>query len=646
MCGILVGLNLGLSKEEFHTALETLSHRGPDEITAVHHGTLSLGHTRLSIIGLDNGSQPFNSDDHRIQVLVNGEIYNHREIRQELIAKNYRFNTESDNEVILHLYQDMGFDMLEKLRGEFACVIVDHNKNSIFSFRDRFGVKPLYYGSDNQGKLAIASEIKGVFAAKVLSPEIDPCAVRDIFSLVQSPSIFKNIRSVPPRSVLQFSLNCNTKHTPKVTPYWSINFPKQEEETPEIPLSELKKELLQKLEEAVSIRLQSDVPVGIYLSGGLDSTAVAALARKNCDTPIKAFSIRFSDNIKFDESETARRTAKDLGLIYHELDVTQRDMLSNLENYCWHTEYPCANFHGVGKYLLSKLAHKHVKVVLTGEGSDEIFLGYDVFRKDPDNYLKYGNLPDEEYNQTKNENNRKKKNQPHQKVIAKIKASIGHVPIEELKILLATPMQWFYSLLFSGQHRKALANQSVFCELEKRHEKIESEGREDLVQSQLYLINNLLENYILTNLGDRTEMAHSIEGRPPFLDHSLFDFVKTIPTKYKLTPTQSKVILREAVADIIPEEVYRGKKWPFLAPNYPLIPGSSTEMDYLIDNYMSRKSIVELGVFRPWSIKAIMITLRAFRWSPAINLQLTALLSMIMTTQITGITFKRRFKDS
>lgn len=630
-----MGLNLPLSGKDFTDALRTLTHRGPDETNYIQTDNVFLGHTRLSIIGLQNGSQPLSTEDNKIHAVVNGEIYNYRSIRQELEAKGYKFAGDSDSEVVLHLYRAGGVNSINRLRGEFACVIVDTLENKLLAFRDRFGIKPLYYATNERGGLAISSELKGIFATGIIVPEVDPIKIRDFLSLVQHPTIFKNVGAIPARSIVTFDLNCRQTHKPNVTEYWTFDFPKVTDKTNPLSFNELKAELSRQVEQAVKVRLQSDVPLGVYLSGGLDSTVISALAAKHHPTRLNAFSIRFSDVDKFDESEIAKRTAQELGLNYHELEIKQQDILSNLESFLWHAEYPCLNFSGVGKFLLSGLAQKYVKVVLTGEGSDELFMGYDLFRKDPQSYLRYGN-------ENEGAENKAKTQQPS-KTESLIETEIGHIPLEEHKVLLSPGLQWFYRKLFAAKHQPTLKSASSVQALKSHISKAETEEREELVQTQIYTINNLLENYNLTLLGDRSEMAHSVEGRPPFLDHHLFEFAKTIPTKYKITPAQSKYILREAMQAIIPKEVYEGKKWPFIAPNYPVIRNQSDEMNTLIATYLTHGAIKELGIFRPFTVRLLMFFSRVFSKNNKVSLQLTALLSLVLSTQIIGITFKQKF---
>ncbi|MCG8671821.1 MAG: asparagine synthase (glutamine-hydrolyzing) [Pseudomonadales bacterium] len=640
MCGILLGLNLNQSKFDFEKTLSILTHRGPDEAGIHHQDNLLMGHTRLSIIGTQNGRQPFVSEDNQILAMVNGEIYNYHELKESLVKEGVSFNTESDCEVALHLYAKKGISFLDELDGEYAGTIVDFRSGQIHAFRDRFGVKPLFFASNATGQLAISSEIKGIFATGVVSPEISPIAIRGLLSLIQVPTVFENVQVIPPKSVLTFDLNNKGYHIPEASRYWELDFPKltdNSDELQEKQIGDYFPELIESLEKAVCKRLQADVPLGVYLSGGLDSTTIAAIAQKHTDNPLNAFSIKFSEIGKFDESEIARRTSRHLGLNYHELEVTQQHILENLEDYVWHTELPCPNFSGVGKFMLSSLAHQHVKVVLTGEGGDELFLGYDFFRKDPDNYLKWGN----EDHETNNAPKTRKRN--HEKTVTSILKSIGHVPLEELKIVLSNGVQWFYKQLFSRKSRATISEVDVFEQLRQRHHPYETEDRDELTKTQIYTINNLLENYNLTILGDRAEMAHSIEGRPPFLDRELFEFAKTIPNQYKIDDQQSKVVLREAMKHYIPSEVYNGHKWPFLAPSYPFIYGKNPVMDSLMDRYLSKDALRKLGVFNHLTVKSLLLLQKLFANSDKLTLQLSAALSVILTTQIIGIKFKEEF---
>ncbi len=640
MCGILVGLKLALKEEEFRSSLSLLSHRGPDEIKVLRTGNVLLGHTRLAINGLDNGGQPFVSPDKNVQVLVNGEIYNHKILRKELADGSYDLTTDSDCEIVLHLYQRFGLQAVDKLRGEFAGVIVDFKAGIIIAFRDRFGVKPLFYAMGSKGEVVISSEMKGIFATGVIPPEIDPCSIRDYFSFMMPTSIFKGIKSVPARSLVKFNMCSKQDEKPVILKYWFLNFPKTNHYDASTDLNETKEKLAALLEDAVSVRTQAEVPIGVYLSGGLDSTIVAALAKKHFKSPLKAFCIKFPDVSRFDESQVARRTANALGLEYYELAVRGRDIFENLEASLWHGEYPCSNFGGVGKYLLSRLAAQHVKVVLTGEGSDELFLGYHFFKREMNGYLRYSNDHAQRKYHTDSLSYFQKK------ASKAIRRSIGHVPLVELKRTFSTAYQNSIKFIFAKQHQQLLSDHTAIDSLVRQHEPIETEARRDLVQSQVFVINNLLHTYNLTVLGDRSEMAHSVEGRPIFLDHFLFDFAKTIPPHLNLSDDQNKCILREAMAKEIPEEVYSAEKWPLLAPNYPLIYGEWPEMDILLDRYMTCSAIRELGVFKPLVIKSFMLMLKLFRHSKGISLNLTTILTLVLSVQIIGLTFKRKFSAS
>ena len=371
MCGIFGYINplKALTKEELLKVIKTLLHRGPEEqgIWQSDDATVGLCHTRLAIIDLCGGHQPLVSQDESIHAVVNGEFYEYEKIREELIAKGYAFRTHTDSEILIALYQEYGTNCLFHLRGEFAFILWDENKKQLFAARDRFGIKPLFYTKYNGG-LYLASEIKALL--KLGIPAIwNVDAVLAMMYLVfpQDSTIFKDIYAIKPGYFLIAKDSDVTFEK-----YWDLNLAKTSELPTEYNEAEYIKIFRKKLEDAVKIRLKADVPVGCYLSGGLDSSAIFALASQIHHKPVKAFSIAF-DNPLFDESKFAKEMAQHIGSEYHEVRITQKDMAENFSDTIWHTEYPFLNAHVVAEYLLSKLVSEaKFKVVLTGEGADEL----------------------------------------------------------------------------------------------------------------------------------------------------------------------------------------------------------------------------------------------------------------------------------
>ncbi|MDF2488538.1 MAG: Asparagine synthetase [Pseudomonas sp.] len=623
MCGIFASVGHAPEQVDLEAALTALTHRGPDGRAGYRdpEHAVVLGHTRLSIIDLATGAQPLFSQDGQKVLVCNGEIYDHARLRAELMADGFTFATGSDSELILYLYERDGLDFTRHLRGEFAFVLLDRRLGRVIACRDRFGIKPLFVhqAPERPGGLLFASEAKALFASGLAAASIDPVKLRDMLSFVPMDSPFEHVSVVAPGHCLVVdleTLKCES------IPYWPLDL------LPE-PLpttcseADLRQTLRTHLEEAVALRLQADVPVGVYLSGGLDSTAVAALAAQLRDQPIDAFCISFSDHAEFDEALIAERTARHLGARFHKIECTREDLLTHLEDSLWFSETPAVNYNGVGKFLLSRLARQHVTCVLTGEGADEALLGYGYFKAEGQGLSSHAYGRHAERARPKRSSG-----------ASELDDAFGFVPQPEMAELFAPAAQNTLNRLFAPRHRRHLNLTSPLHALRRRLDRAELDRLPLLNKLQTFSIRGLLSPFILANLGDRQEMAHSIEGRTPFLDHRLFQWLAKLPNEWKLRGDVEKYLLREAVKDIIPEEVYSRRKWPYITPPLWVRKRSGPAMARLIETYLSKDALAAAGLFAPGTVRMMLLAVRTGLVPGRVREKLNNLLLFILSVQI------------
>jgi len=575
MCGIvaLFSHRDPISDAVLQRATQSLHHRGPDG--AGHwissDRKVALGHTRLSIIDLETGDQPIASEDGQTRIVVNGEFYEYEAIRRELAQSGHRLRTRSDSEIALHLYEDFGVQCLHRLRGEFALVVWDEKNRNIFAARDRFGIKPLFYAW-HRGTLYFASEVKSLFAAGVPA-RWDAESVYNSVELGghQMRTLFDGIFQIPPGHYLIAS----EKHV-EVHQYWDFHYPRADHTVPQRSDAEWAAEFRSALEEAVRIRLRADVPVGCYLSGGLDSCAVLGLAARHHPEPIRAFTLTF-DRTEYDEGEIAREMAAKSGAEFCPIPIRQDDLADHFADAITQAETACFNAHGVAKYLLSRAVRDAgYKVVLTGEGSDEILAGYAFFRRDMLLYNREGQDPAvvagllDELTRLN----------PVSRGLLLPDGDAGS--LDTVKRVLGFVPSWIETFSARSEKMRRLLD-GDFLERFGQREGFRSflndidvrgqlTGRDPLHQSLYLWAKTGLPSYILTMLGDRMEMAHSIEGRVPFLDHHVVEVIRSQPVSQKIRGMTEKYVLREAVRDAITDTVYRRQKHPFLSPPATLNP--------------------------------------------------------------------------
>lgn len=542
-----------------------LRHRGPDGEGIFADGSLALGHARLSIIDLSSGHQPMQNADNSLCITFNGEIFNYLELREDLIRRGYRFLTRSDTEVILNLYEEYGEDCVQYLNGQWAFAIWDSKRRQLFLSRDRIGIQPLFYALTADSFL-FASEIKAIIRSGEVDADIDLAAVDEIFTFwVTLPprTICKRIQELPPgHSVVVKSGQATVRR------YWQLDFSENADGCFRSE-DECAQHLLELLEDATRIRLRADVPVGAYLSGGLDSTLITALIRKVSDVPLKTFSVAFAD-AEFNESTYQREASHFFHTDHREVRCSLADIARAFPRIVWHTEQPILRTAPAPLYMLSGLVREEsYKVVLTGEGADEMFGGYDIFKEAKIRRF-WGKQPDSRYRPA---------------LLARLYPYLpylhsqpGHYLKEFFRVTSSGMAHLFFSHLprwelttkakvfFSDDVKSALTSHDSYAELKAMLP--DRYARWDTFSQAQYLeAAYLLPGYLLSSQGDRMLTAHSIEGRFPFLDHRVVEFASALPARWKMKVLNEKYLLKHCARHLIPECIASRPKQPYRAPD-------------------------------------------------------------------------------
>ncbi len=607
MCGIVAMFSRSspISLAVLERATRRLYHRGPDGqrhwISA--DGQVALGHARLSIIDLTTGDQPITSEDGQKHIIVTGEFYDYEATQRKLERAGHHLRTRSDSEIALHLYEDFGVQCLHQLRGEFAFVLWDENHRTLFAARDRFGIKPLFYAIHGE-TLYLASEAKALFEAGVPARwDAESVAQATEFGSHQVRTLFDGIFQVPPGHYL-----IATDRHIQLNQYWDFNYPPRDSAALHRSSAEYAEEFRHVLEEAVRLRLRADVPVGCYLSGGLDSCAVLGLAARHRSDPIRAFTLTF-DRPDYDEEKEAREMASKVGAEFFPIRIKQDDLADNFADAIQQSETFCFNAHGVAKYLLSRAVRDAgYKVVITGEGSDEILGGYAHFRRDMVLYNHDGQDPAEAAALLEELERLNPVSRglllPHgaAKPLDNVKRILGFVPswIETFSARAAKMLPLWHAD-FVEQYGSRESYHSLLSGIDVRGQ---LSGR-DAVHQSLYLWSKtLLPGYILNMLGDRMEMAHSVEGRVPFLDHEVVEVLCSQPVHQKIHGMTEKYVLRQAVRDVITETVYRRQKHPFLSPPATLNP--KEKLSALVNDTLRGPVLASIPFFDQQKVVALL----------------------------------------
>lgn len=567
MCGIvaLKTITEDVSRYDIKGSLDSIRHRGPDGygIYLNKQKNTALAHTRLSVIDLKTGNQPIVNRQYGISLVINGELYDYKNIRNDLQKKGYTFQTNSDSEIVIFLYLEYGLDLFKYLRGEFAFVLYDEKNDMLLAARDRFGIKPLCFYKD-ENRLLIASKAKALFKLGI-TPEWDEYSLMHAANMHYQPTnrtLFKNIWQLQPGHFLTFRNQNFSIHK-----YWDLNYPKDKLVNHTINETECIETFRSILEQSVKLRLQSDVPVCFHLSGGLDSSSVVGLAAKHITYPMHCFTISFDGISSYDETLLAKETAKLTNATLHTINVTQEDIFNNLADAVYYSEGLAVNGHLSCKYLLNKSIKKNgFKVALTGEGSDEVLAGYPHLRLDIFNQLppKQRQKYFESLYKTNLAVTGVEIAQGESLNVEKIQERLGFVPsFLTAKASIGLKM---HSVL-SDEYLSKYAHTDFYEDMINSYDVEQQLKGRHIVNQSLYLWTKLtLANYILNTLGDGCEMSFSVEGRLPFLDHTLFEYVKNLPMDMKIRNGIEKYILKEAVKPFVTEHVYKRQKHPFMAP--------------------------------------------------------------------------------
>ena len=563
-------------------ATRRLRHRGPDaqRVWMSPDANVALGHARLSIIDLQTGDQPIASEDGRLRIVVNGEFYDFERTRDVLTAAGHAFRTRSDSEIALHLYEDRGAHAVHALRGEFALALWDERDRTLFAARDRFGIKPLYY-TVHDGACYLASEVKAFLDLGVpLAWDRETLYDTHSMFMAHAPerTLFAGVYQVPPGHYL-FT---DGEHV-RVEEYWDWEFPKSEvgsqkseSEEEEFDEREWIERLRETLGEAIRLRLRADVPVACYLSGGIDSSAVLGLAAKCSSRPLRAFTLSF-DHADYDEAPIAEETAKLAGAEYCRIDVRPDQLAEHFADAVYHAERPIGNAHSVAKFMLSRAVRDSgVKVVLTGEGGDEVFAGYPEVRQDLEAVRTH------EAGRAGGAGGAGGDRQPFP-ALNGVQRLLGYVPTNaKVWANFGAGLMRIVSLDFLAEFPGRDPFRILFNNLDVERRMT---GRHPVNQSLYLFGKTMLPNYILSNLGDRMEMAHSIEGRLPLLDHRVAELAARMPISMKIRETvpgagapgvpMEKYVLREAARPVLTNTVYRRTKHTFVSPPSTMQPGGA-----------------------------------------------------------------------
>jgi asparagine synthase (glutamine-hydrolysing) len=562
MCGIAGKLNLApdarVRAPEIEAMLDPISHRGPDGRGVYVDGPAGLGHLRLSIIDLGTGAQPMTNEDSTVWIVFNGEIYNYKELRERLVRQGHLFRSHSDTEVIIHLYEEMGADCVRELRGMFGFAIWDSRKRRLFIARDRVGIKPVYYCQTGQG-FYFASELKAILADPAVPREVYPPAIRQFLSFYYVPggdTLFKSIKKLLPGHSITLE-----DGKVSVRQYWDLQFSRERWAK---PFDDVVEELYGLIRSTVRDHMMADVPVGVLLSGGMDSSAVLNFAVQGTEKKVKTFTVGFDGNGVVDERPYARLAADRFGTEHHDLSITSEDFWNFLPAYVRHMEEPVCEPPAVALYYVSQLARDHVKVLLSGEGGDEAFGGYP--------------------------------NYPNMMRLARIGAAagplaraagagaslagrwIGDERVARYGAALGRSLSSQYFSRSSGptaffnRHARELLTPAFFDDTASVSASGIIQGltgtadRDSLLDQMLYIDTKTWLPDDLLVKADKMTMANSLELRVPLLDHKVLEFAATLPAEYKVRGKETKRVLKAAFSKALPQEILTRKKAGFPVP--------------------------------------------------------------------------------
>jgi len=611
----------------------TLRHRGPDGTGYYLGKSIGLGHTRLSIIDLEGGDQPISNEDNTIWVILNGEIFNYVELRRELEQKGHRFRTESDTEVLVHLYEEHGQDLTARINGQFAFCLWDSNSHTLFLARDRAGIIPLNYLIEG-GRLYFGSEVKSLFAGCGVRPRLDLTTLTDIFrfwSPVGAATAFEGVSELPPGHTMTIRDGRTS-----IAPYWDWRYPepgKHRRPTED----ESAKEIETGLRDSVGVRLRSDVPVAAYLSGGLDSSAIAALVLESGETDLRTFSIGF-EGADWDEGVYQQAVINHLGIKHSHFQCSGDTISRELMETVWHTEVPVLRTAAVPMKVLSeRVRDEGFRVVLTGEGADETFGGYDIFKEQKIRRF-WSHSPGSHFRARLLERLYPYLNGSTSSASSYLRAFYGCGLDEPDKEWFSHLPRWqttsqLYNFLSPEARARVRPVEQSIGHLIPSLRQQEPFNRAEYLEAKL-----LLPRYLLSSQGDRMMMANGVEGRYPFLDHCLVERACELDPRLKMRALDEKYALKKAVEKYLPPAVVKRKKQPYRAPDISALVHPEPP-DYLRE-LMSYETVERYGYFDP---KKVQLLVRKALSGRAIGNKDNMAFVGILTTQILHYLFVENF---
>jgi asparagine synthase (glutamine-hydrolysing) len=620
MCGIAGIVNIAdrhepPSRELLTAMVNAIRYRGPDEYGLYRDRRAGLVHARLSLIDLTSGQQPLANQDETLWIIFNGEIFNYIELRKELVDLGHRFRTQSDTEVIVHAWEAWGEKCFARMNGQWALALWDSKARRLILSRDRIGVRPLYV-REERGRLWFASEAKAMFADPSVPRELDPRGLDQTFTYWASlppHSLFRGIEELPPASVRVYEAD-GTHHE---TIFWRPSYPVTSPDDYPLSFSEATEALEEKLDCATRLRvLRADVPVGSYLSGGLDSSVTAWMGRRAKAGVFQTYSIRFED-AEYDETAYQRSMAATIDSNHQEVVIRRSDIARVFPDVVWHTERPVLRTAPAPLYLLSKLVRDSgIKAVLTGEGADEMLAGYDIFREAEIRHF---------WSRQPNSTARPKLFDRLYPYLARSPQQAKGMALQFWKRGLEDagspgfshdPRWWTTSQLkrfFSPAVRAAAEQEPPGGPLDDLPREFKS--WDPLARAQFLEVVTLLSGYLISSQGDRMLMAHSVEGRFPFLDADVMEFCNGLPARYKLAGLNEKFILKRVATGKVPDAIINRPKQPYRAPDAISFvePGAP---EYVAE-LLSEEALRRAGIFDPGAARGLYAKCRARANDPA-----------------------------
>jgi asparagine synthase (glutamine-hydrolysing) len=609
MCGIAGLVNLRgapVSEAHLRAMIREVAHRGPDALGTKPLGRAGFAHSRLSIIDLSGGAQPMHNEDATLWVTFNGEIFNFVELRQELAAKGHTFATKSDTEVILHAYEEWGEACVERFNGQWAFALWDTKKETLFLSRDRLGVRPLFYAHTPE-LFAFGSEIKSIFVDERVPRKIDLRGVDQVLTYwfaIAPRTVFEGIHELPPGSSLLLSKDGRAA----VKPYYRVTYDVDHSKTDAAWADELRALLV----DASRLRLlRADVPVGAYLSGGLDSTTITAIVHKMTEQPLKTFSVTF-DRSEFDESSFQEEAVKFLGVRDHHAVLCKDDDIGRaFPAVVWHAETPMIRTAPAPLYVLARLVREQgYKVVLTGEGSDELLGGYDIYKEAKVRRF-WAKYPDSKCRPALLEKlypymtNLRSQSVEYKKAFFHVSPDVvrspffSHIPRWDVTAKI--------KIFYSGDTKAALKDVALYEDV-RAELPPEYASWDPFCQAQYLETRYLLPGYILSTQGDRMAMAHGVEGRFPFLDWRVADLARRMPPHVKMKVLDEKHVLKRAVGDLLPPFLKKRPKQPYRAQDVPAFFDTAQKRARFpwVEELLSKEAVARAGIFHPDAVSKLV----------------------------------------